>query len=248
MAAYNVCLQVSFILVQVLFVASGVVMIGVGAWLEVQERSIVAAVDSETFLAGPYLIIAAGCAVVLVAVIGLIGALCDKKINRFLLVFYIVLVLIVFAAQLTGGILGFVFRDDITNIIQDGLNSTLNDYNSVNSNTTTRVSAITESWDFVQENLDCCGLLAVEDWIESTGVFQNDGVFPVSCCITQSSQCNTNATDSTNIHANGCIQELTDFVREQLLIVASIAIAFVVGEIVVVLMAICLVCCTDFED
>ncbi len=65
----------------------GIVMIAVGAWLEVQERSIVAAIESDTFLAGPYLIIAAGCAVVLVAVIGMIGALCDKKINRFLLIF-----------------------------------------------------------------------------------------------------------------------------------------------------------------
>lgn len=62
-------------------------MVGVGAWLEVQERSIVAAIEEEAFLAGPYLIIAAGCAIVLVAIIGLIGALCDKKINRFLLIF-----------------------------------------------------------------------------------------------------------------------------------------------------------------
>lgn len=65
--------------------ALGAVMIGVGTWLELQERSLVDAIESETFLVGPYLIIAAGCAVVLVAVIGIIGALCDKKINRFLL-------------------------------------------------------------------------------------------------------------------------------------------------------------------
>ena len=62
-------------------------MIGVGAWLQVQEQDIVPALDSEAFLSGPYLIIAVGCAILLVAVIGLIGALCDKKINRFLLIF-----------------------------------------------------------------------------------------------------------------------------------------------------------------
>ena len=66
-------------------------LIGVGAWLEVQERTITAAIESETFLVGPYLIIAAGCAVVLVAAIGMVGALCDKKINRFLLIFVSVL-------------------------------------------------------------------------------------------------------------------------------------------------------------
>ena len=62
-------------------------MIAVGAWLEVQERTITAAIESEEFLAGPYLIIGAGCAIVLVAIIGIVGAMCDKKINRFLLYF-----------------------------------------------------------------------------------------------------------------------------------------------------------------
>lgn len=61
-------------------------MIGVGAWLEVDEQSIVAAVESSSFLYGPYLIIAAGCAVVLVSGIGMVGALCDKKVNRVLLI------------------------------------------------------------------------------------------------------------------------------------------------------------------
>jgi hypothetical protein len=63
-------------------------MIGVGAWLQVQEQGVVPALDSaDEFLTGPYLIIAVGCAVVVVAAVGLIGALCDKKINRFLLIF-----------------------------------------------------------------------------------------------------------------------------------------------------------------
>ena len=67
--------------------ALGGVLIGVGAWLQVEEEDVTAAVDSEDFLIGPYLIIAAGCCIVVVAIIGVLGALCDKKINRFLLIF-----------------------------------------------------------------------------------------------------------------------------------------------------------------
>lgn len=62
-------------------------LIGVGAWLEVSERSLIAAIQQQTFLVGPYLIIAAGCVIVIISAIGMIGAFCDKKINRFLLVF-----------------------------------------------------------------------------------------------------------------------------------------------------------------
>lgn len=247
MAAYNLCLQVTFILVQVVFVVLGLVMIGVGAWLEVREQIIVAAIDSDTFLVGPYLIIAAGCAVVLVAAIGMIGALCDKKINRFLLIFYIVLVLVIFAAQLTGGILGFVYRDTLLDTVETGLNTTLTKY-GVNTSTTSLNLAITESWDFVQQNLECCGINDVSDWVDSGGVFENNGAFPESCCMSTTLQCNLNISDPDNIHSMGCLQTLTDFISEQLLIVAAIAITFVIGEIVVVLMAFCLVCCTDFDE
>ena len=62
-------------------------MIGVGVWLELQEQDLVDAIDDGTFLVGPYLIIAAGCAVIVVALIGMFGAICDMKCNRFLLVF-----------------------------------------------------------------------------------------------------------------------------------------------------------------
>lgn len=62
---------------------------------------------------------------------------------------YIVLVLIVFVAQLVGGILGFVFREELETIVTDGLNRTLASY-GVNISTNTVNEAITVSWDFVQ--------------------------------------------------------------------------------------------------
>lgn len=57
-----------------------------GAWLELSEQSIVAAVQLQAFLVGPYLIIVAGIAIVIIAVVGMIGACCDSKVNRALLI------------------------------------------------------------------------------------------------------------------------------------------------------------------
>ena len=45
----------------------------------------------------------------------------------------------------------------------------------------------------------------------------------------------------------GCGDAVSTFVQDNLLYIAAVGIAFVVGEIVVVLMAFCLLCCTDFE-
>ena len=54
-------------------------------WLEFLDQSFEAAIDAEQLLYGPYLIIAAGCGVVVVAAVGMVGACCDHKVNRVLL-------------------------------------------------------------------------------------------------------------------------------------------------------------------
>ena len=60
-------------------------MIALGVWLEFLDQSFEAAIEAEELLYGPYLIIAAGCGVVVVAVVGVLGACCDYKVNRVLL-------------------------------------------------------------------------------------------------------------------------------------------------------------------
>lgn len=232
MSAYNKCLQISFILVQLLFMALGGALIGVGVWLELEEQSLEAAIDQQEILIGPYLIIAAGAAVIIVAAIGVLGALCDHKFNRFLLVLYIILVLVVFVLELVGGILAFVYRDDVQEFVQDGLNATIARYNG---NATADI-AITEAWDTIQDSLDCCGVLSFEDY-ETQGI-----AIPASCCPDITTGTCNNPFDT------GCVDALTEFLEDNLLVVAAIGIAFLVGEIVVILMAFCLVCCTDFDD
>jgi len=46
----------------------------------------VAAVEQQAFLVGPYLIIVVGVAIVLVAFVGMVGAMCDHLFNRVLLI------------------------------------------------------------------------------------------------------------------------------------------------------------------
>lgn len=63
----------------------GIALIGLGAWLEVEEGTLVEVIDQQAFLAGPYLIIVVGIAIVLIAFVGMVGAMCDHLINRILL-------------------------------------------------------------------------------------------------------------------------------------------------------------------
>ena len=65
--------------------AIGLTLVGLGAWLEIEEQSIQAVINQQQLLFGPYIIIAVGCIIVLIAFIGMVGACCDNKLNRFLL-------------------------------------------------------------------------------------------------------------------------------------------------------------------
>ncbi len=60
-------------------------LIGLGAWLEVEEGTLVDAVNQQAFLVGPYLLIVVGIAIVAIAVVGVLGAMCDHLFNRVLL-------------------------------------------------------------------------------------------------------------------------------------------------------------------
>ncbi len=54
--------------------------------------------------------------------------------------------LVVFVAQLVGGVLAFVYREQLPGVVTNGLTSTLSNYGGFS----TSDMAITKSWDFVQ--------------------------------------------------------------------------------------------------
>lgn len=54
--------------------------------------------------------------------------------------------MIIFILEIVGAVLAFVYRDQAVAFIEDGLTSTITQYNS----TTPTGIAITQAWDFVQ--------------------------------------------------------------------------------------------------
>ncbi|CAI8028546.1 Tetraspanin-7 [Geodia barretti] len=139
----------------------------------------------------------------------------------------------------------------VVDLVRDGLNDTMPEFGE----DTNRGESITDAWDFVQENLECCGVNNYTDWADDPNV----NSYPASCCSNDpvvNASSNLPPCSLTNVYRDftfiyafpqGCEDALTSFIRDNLLVVASVAITFVVAEVIVVLMAICLLCCTDFD-
>ena len=61
--------------------------------------------------------------------------------------------LIVFLAQLVGGILGFVYQEQLRDFVEDGFLMTLDFYDEEATVTFNTNVTITEAWDFVHERV-----------------------------------------------------------------------------------------------
>lgn len=240
----SLCLKFTFIILQVLFLICGLALLGVGVWLEVVDQVIVQAVQNNIFLVGPYLLIAVGAAIVVVAVLGIIGGACQKKFNRVLLILYIAIVFIIFLAEIAGGILAYVYRAQARELVVGGLTTAIEQHYGQN---TTTASGVTRAVDEIQQQFECCGMgsnnSAIEDfWANVEG----EGMVPPSCCNTFATNPEMLCVPSNRFNVT-CDTAVLDFVENNLLVVATLGVVLVLVEVVVFLIAICLLYSTEYS-
>ncbi|XP_025109288.1 tetraspanin-18-like isoform X1 [Pomacea canaliculata] len=144
---YNVC---------ILIIGCGA--LGVGVWLLVTDfgaRNVTPIVGNQLYEVTTYLLIAGGGAVALLAFCGCCGTIREDKC---VLSFYgttlaIVLILLCIACGLA-----FFFRGVIADHIRGRMKNTLAINYGVDVRTNTENRRITESWDSMQRQLQCCGV------------------------------------------------------------------------------------------
>ena len=116
----------------VLFLALGAAIVGLGVWIREKDTTALAASDL------PIPIICAGAAVMVVSFLGCCGAFRE---SRTLLGLYSLIIFLIIALQIAGGALYAVKKDDADTLIRDGWNDLTNN----------------EKVEF-QNKFECCGL------------------------------------------------------------------------------------------
>lgn len=156
---------VLFVLNFVVFLVGAAVV--VVASLTINEGNAFGPLLSGGILHLPVIILLAGIAILILGFLGCCGAM---KENSCMLKTYALIVLILVIAQITLGILIFVYRDQAEDIFTDSMNSAFDKYG-------TGDDALDESIDAAQHEIHCCGVTNYTDWknFNYTGV--GDG-----CC------------------------------------------------------------------
>ncbi|KAL4224917.1 Tetraspanin-8 [Mactra antiquata] len=148
----------------------------------------------------------------LIMVVGFLGCCGAIKENQCMLGVFFALLFIIFAILLGAGIWAVVAKDEVKKVVDDALNEGLSTYFTDDPDR--------EFMDMVQDDFKCCGLRSGAD-------FDPDKVNRVEACTRYTEQCS---------------DKLYNFVKENLVIVAGVAIGIAVILILGMIFSMILCC------
>lgn len=200
------------------------------------------------------LIIVIGAFILLIAGLGLFGACCQ---NKFMLVTYAVLVLILLVMKIAVIILWFTMKNTVENEVKDKLFVSLKD--NYKEDTLTNSNSISNAWNYMFMTLDCCGVnpvVSTKNDFDSTYWCNDDGSclaavsnIPKTCCLnvdentytTAPIACHSNV-DTGTYNTKGCYDALKEKLLSQSPSIIGVMVTVIVIEVLAVIFAFW-VCC-----
>lgn len=216
------CIKYLMFIFNLLFVISGIILLSIGSIIHSVYYNYHHFLD-DRFFSVPSLLIAVGSIIFFIAFFGCCGAIRE---NYCMIVTFATLMAVVFILELSAGISGYVLRGSASENIKEKMHETMKNYN--------KSVDITEVWNKIQKDFDCCGTNGPSEWIEILG---ND-TLPVSCCSSVSTSVSTSQSvnnvsscrlNSNNVHSVGCLRAVETFVKAHAVQLggAGLGIAFV---------------------
>ncbi|XP_068675064.1 CD151 antigen-like [Montipora capricornis] len=228
-----VCMKTLFFVFNFIFWLAGIGILAVGIWIMVFKSDYKSILDSDMYVIVPGLMIAAGGVVIIVAVVGCLGAV---KENRFFLISFLVMVTLIFALELTIGILAWVYSSKINEEIQTTIKDKIDQQYGVNAD-------VTISIDKLQRENKCCGDTGGKSW--NNTAWQRDqqsqgknNIVPDSCCKTETAGCGKRDHPS-NINDKGCLTQVEEFFRHHFTLLAIVGIGAACIQLIGIFVTVC---------
>ncbi|KFW69589.1 Tetraspanin-8 [Pygoscelis adeliae] len=227
MAGVSGCMKYSMFVFNFLFWVCGSVILGVSIWIRVSKDAQQVSVCSHTrtiLFAGVDLLIAVGSIIMVLGFLGCCGAI--KESRCMLLLFFIGLLLILIL-QITGGILGAVYRSQIETSVNKTLLASVNSLQS----STEESKSFQEKFQKFERMNQCCGLLnGPADWGKNFNTpFSSKKICECELENTSTDLCTL--FQGRYIYKKPCGDVIIKYLEDHLLIIMGIAFGLAVIEI-----------------
>jgi len=200
----------------------GLLLAGLASWI----LSVKQEYDSIDAVAlGPIiLLLIVGVIIIATALIGCIGASCDKL---WPLRIFLGVIILVFVLQVVVGILAYVYRDRAIEKFGERIGFAVPEY--------TRHDGIKKAVDKIQDYWNCCGIKEYKDW-DKNDVFKCNGgscSVPDSCCVESKEKCGQSLrrNPNNNLQVRGCEGEFRTWVEHKLDVIGATALAMAILHI-----------------
>jgi len=248
------CTKYVLILMNLLFFATGCVLLGLGIWIIVSpyQFDILAILENPLLQNGVYVLIAVGSFIIVISGLGLFGACCHSQC---MLTIYFIFVLVIVISQIVGATLVVVYRGTVDTFVTDSLAGTMESYEGENATDT-----FSTAWNAMQVLLECCGTNNYTDWATTTWGSSSSKDYPLTCCVyndpnvlltgtdwpmpANSSAClgDYGDPDSTVLNMDGCYDAFTTYIADNILIIGGVGLGFIGIEISCFSLALSLCC------
>ncbi|KAM9578206.1 tetraspanin-8 [Guaruba guarouba] len=219
MAGVSSCMKYSMFIFNFLFWVCGTIILGVSIWIRVsKDAQQELEIDSSVF-AGVDLLIAVGSIIMILGFLGCCGAI---KESRCMLMLFFIGLLLILILQVTGGILGAVYRSQIETSLREAFQESVNSLQS----STEESKVFQETLQKFQTTNQCCGLLnGPSDW------GKNIGNNKICECELKSSSDLCTYYQGKYVYKNPCGDVIINYLKDHLLIIMGIAFGLAVIEI-----------------
>ncbi|XP_067880769.1 CD63 antigen [Heterodontus francisci] len=213
------CVKYLLFIFNFLFWISGIALIVVGILVQTKLNGTLHITDVAASGA-PIVIIIVGVIINFVAFFGCCGA---WKENYCMVTTFAVLLILIFLVEIAAAIAGYIFKDQIRSVFEKSFNETMSNYNQ---------SANAVNINNLQKQFHCCGSKQFSDWFEQ---FTTQRV-PDSCCRKPVPGCGRNTTIA-NIYHEGCVNVINDWLKDNIVIVAGVALGIALFQLLGIIFA-----------
>lgn len=244
------------IVFNLLFWLAGIAVLAVSIWLYVDSSLYIRnTTDSYTYFTAIYILMGAGAIMTVVGFLGCCGALQESPC---MLGTFFVFLLVIFAAEVTGGVWAWIHKDGVKELITVQVTNMVNDYGIQET--------LTKTVDAMQHDLHCCGANSPGDWSQSA--YNNKGEkdvpdlgvqsrsfynVPSTCCMPnvdceESRKLKFSKEDFDGIYTVGCVTQLKKYLKDHLTIIIGIGIGVGIVQILGLIFSIVLCCAIRNEE
>lgn len=211
------CAKWCLIIFNILFCLIGVGLVAVGIYAYITLRDYLNILGNPMINAPAIVLIVFGFITFVIAAMGCFGAC---KESPCLLFTFAVIIAVLLIAEIAAGGAAFAFRGRVEEFFDDNAGKFMAGYKENDG------QALTQSWDKVQKELECCGYNSSSDWTNLDIAPNQGGKIPESC----------------GAQITGCKKKFITIVKDNVYIVAAIGVAFGVIEFLGIALA-CVVGC-----